>query len=65
MKEYQDAIVECRIISRNPCAIDEYEVTVMPTNGNPEYVTYTYGGLFESDDTICDRIYRQWVKEIK
>lgn len=65
MKEYQDATVECKKIICNPCALDEYEVTIRPTNGKPEYVTYTYGSLFESNEAICDRIYRQWIKASK
>lgn len=41
--------------------MDEYEVTIK-SNGL-EHVIYTYSGLFESDEAICDRVYQQWLKE--
>ena len=41
--------------------MDEYEVTIKPY-GKPEQVIYTLAGLFESDESICDRIYRQWLE---
>ncbi len=64
MKEYDKAVVSCRRIVCNPCALDEYEVTITP-HGESELIEYTYGGPFESDETICDRVYRQWSKENK
>ena len=62
MKEYDKAIVSCKRIAHNPCGPDEYEVTIKP-HGEPEQVIYTRAGPFESDEAICDRIYRQWLKE--
>lgn len=62
MKEYDKAIINCKRISRNSCGPDEYEVIIKP-HGEPEQVTYTLAGPFESDEAICDRIYRQWLKE--
>lgn len=62
MKEYDKAIVSCKRIAHNPCGPDEYEVTIKP-QGEPEQVIYTLAGPFESDEAICDRIYRQWLKE--
>lgn len=63
MKEYDKAIVSCKRIAHNPCGPDEYEVTIKP-HDEPEQVTiYTLAGPFESDEAICDRIYRQWLKE--
>jgi hypothetical protein len=64
MKEYHNAIVDCKKIAYNPCALDEYEVTIKP-NGKPQQTIYTYGGLFESNEAICDRVYQQWLKESK
>ena len=64
MKEYDKAVVSCRRIVSNPCALDEYEVTITP-HGESELIEYTYGGLFESDEAICDRVYQQWLKENK
>ena len=63
-KEYDKAIVSCRRIVCNPCALDEYEVTITP-HGASELIEYTYGGPFESDEAICGRVYRQWLKENK
>lgn len=62
MKEYDKAIVNCKRIACNSCGPDEYEVTIKP-HGEPEQVIYTFAGLFESDEAICNRIYRQWLKE--
>lgn len=63
MIEYSNVTVNCKRITVNPCAMDEYEVTIK-SNGL-EHVIYTYSGLFESDEAICDRVYRQWLKESK
>ena len=63
MKEYGKTIVDCKRIAYNPCALDEYEVTIKP-HGEPGQVIYTLAGPFESDEAICDRIYRQWLKEV-
>lgn len=57
MKEYDKAVVSCRRIVCTPCALDEYEVTIKP-NGKPQQTIYTYGGLFESNEAICDRVYQ-------
>lgn len=62
MKEYDKSIINCKRIVRNPCGPDEYEVTIKP-HGEPEQVIYTLAGPFESDEAICDRTYRQWLKE--
>ena len=51
MKEYDKAVVSCRRIVCNPCALDEYEVTITP-HGESELIEYTYGGPFESDEAI-------------
>lgn len=64
MEKYDNAVVSCRRIVCNPCALDEYEVTITP-HGEHGLIEYTYGGLFESDKAICDRVYRQWLKENK
>lgn len=61
MIEYSNVTVNCKRIAVNPCAMDEYEVTIK-CNGVEE-VIYTYGGIFESNEAICDRIYNQWLKE--
>lgn len=63
MKEYDNATVNCKRIAINPCAEDEYKVTIK-SNGL-EYVMYTFGGIFEPDESICDRMYQQWLKESK
>ena len=55
------AIVECKRVVCNPCALDEYEVTIKPYR-KAEQVIYTLVGPFESDESVCDRIYRQWLK---
>lgn len=62
MKEYGKTIVDCKRIAYNPCASDEYEVTIKP-HGKPEQVIYILVGPFERDEDVCDRIYRQWLKE--
>lgn len=61
MKKYGEAIVECKRVVCNPCALDEYEVTIKPYR-KAEQVIYTLVGPFESDESVCDRIYRQWLK---
>ena len=61
MRKYNNVTVNCKRIAVNPCALDEYEVTIK-SNGL-EHVIYTYGGLFESDEAICDRVYQPWLKE--
>lgn len=63
MRDYGSAKVSCKRIVINPCAEDEYKVAIS-ANGT-EYVMYTLGGMFEPDDLICDRMYRQWLKESK
>lgn len=61
MKEYSMAVVSCKRITRNPCGPDEYEVTIKP-HGKPEQIIYTFAGLFEREENICERIYLQWIK---
>lgn len=61
MKKYGEAIVECKRVVCNPCALDEYEVTIKPYR-KAEQVIYTLVGPFESDESVCDRIYRQLLK---
>lgn len=63
MRDYGGVKVSCKRIAVNPCAEDEYEVTV--TANGTKHIMYTFGGMFEPDDLICDRMYRQWLKEIK
>ena len=53
--------VDCKRVAIHPCALDEYEVTIK-SNGT-EQVIYTLGSLFESDEAICNRVYKQWLKE--
>jgi hypothetical protein len=65
MKEYHNVIVDCKRITYNPCALDEYEVIIKPTNGKPQQTIYTYAGMFESNEAICGRVYLQWLKESK
>lgn len=54
-------IVECKRVAYNPCALDEYEVTIKP-DSKPEQVINTFSGLFDGNDEICGRVYRQWLK---
>ena len=61
MRKYNNVTVNCKRIAVNPCALDEYEVTIK--SNDLELVIYTYSGLFESDEAICDRVYQQWLKE--
>lgn len=63
MIDYGSTRVSCKRIVINPCAEDEYEVII--TSSGTEYVMYTFGGMFEPDDLICDRMYKQWLKESK
>lgn len=63
MKEYDKAMVSCKRIAHNSCGPDEYEVTIKP-HGEPEQVVYALAGPFEKDENICDRVYRQWLKEV-
>lgn len=63
MRDYGGVKVSCKKIAVNPCAEDEYEVTV--TVNGTKHIMYTFGGMFEPDDLICNRMYRQWLKEIK
>lgn len=63
MKEYGNVKVSCKRIVINPCAEDEYKVTI--TANGSEYVMYTPGGMFEPDDLICDRMYKPRLKEGK
>lgn len=60
MRKYGETIVECKRIACNPCASDEYEVTIKP-HDEPEQVIYTLATLFERDENICERVYRQWL----
>jgi hypothetical protein len=60
MKKYGNTIVNCKRIVYNPCASDEYEVTIKPY-GEREQVIYTLVGPFERDEDVCDRIYRKWL----
>lgn len=62
MKGYGKAMASCKRIACNPCGPDEYEVTIKP-HGEPEQAVYTFAGLFEGGESICGRIYRQWLKE--
>ncbi len=57
--KYDKATVTCNRIAINPCASDEYEVVVEPNDGQRE-VFHTFGGVFESDESICNRIYLEW-----
>lgn len=62
MKKYEKAVVSCKRVVCNPFASDEYKVTITPFDS--ESVTlYTLAGIFEPDEAICDRMYRQWLKE--
>lgn len=63
-KEYDKAVVICKMVEYHPCALDRYEVLI-ERNGKIEYSELTFGGMFESDDDICDRIYQQWQNEGK
>lgn len=63
MRNYGSAKVSCKRIVINPCAEDEYEVTII-ANGT-KYVMYTLGGMFEPDESISYRMYKQWLKENK
>ena len=63
MIDYGSAKVSCKRIVINPCAEDEYKVTII-ANGT-KHIMYTFGGMFEPDDLICDRMYKQWLKESK
>lgn len=60
MKKYGKTIVDCKRIACNPCASDEYEVTIKPY-GKSEQIIYTLVGPFERDEDVCDRVYRQWL----
>ena len=51
MRKYNNVTVNCKRIAVNPCALDEYEVTIK--SNDLEHVIYTYSGLFESDEAIC------------
>ena len=62
MIEYNNATVGCKRIAHSPCGPDEYEVTIKP-HGEPEQVIYALAGPFERDETICDRVYRQWLND--
>lgn len=62
MKKYGDTIVDCKRIAYNPCALDEYEVTIKPY-GEREHVICTFVSPFERDEDVCDRIYRQWLND--
>jgi len=61
MRMYGNTIVDCKRIAYNPCALDEYEVTIKPC-GEHEQIIYTLVGPFERDEDVCDRIYWQWLK---
>ena len=58
------SVVTCRRIACNHCAPDEYEVVIKPL-GKPEQVVYTLAGVFERDESICDRAYSQWLRDNK
>lgn len=53
--------VACKRIARNPCALDEYEVTI--THNGEMYSVFTFGGLFERDEEISERVYKAWCEE--
>lgn len=55
--DFTDAIVNVKLICINPCASDEYIVTVSPKNGKESVVVEVLGGLFETDKMIAERVY--------
>lgn len=61
---YGNTKVENKLIACNPCAMDEYEITIKPY-GKPEKSIFTFVGLFESIEKVCERVYRQWLNDEK
>ena len=59
MKTNDSAV--CKRIAKNPCALDEYEVTI--THNGEMYSVFTFGGLFEGAEEISERVYKTWCKE--
>lgn len=57
--ETGDSVV-CKRIAKNPCALDEYEVTI--THNGEMYSVFAFGGLFERDEEISERVYKAWRK---
>ena len=54
-------LVFCKQLAKNPCALDEYVVVIIHNEG--VYHEFTFGGLFESDSQIAERVYEKWCKE--
>jgi hypothetical protein len=48
-------------MAKNPYALDGYKVII--THNGEMYSVFTFGGLFEGDEEISERVYETWCKE--
>lgn len=53
--------VVCIRMAKNPYALDGYKVII--THNGEMYSVFTFGGLFEGDEEISERVYETWCKE--
>lgn len=55
--DFEKAVVSVKRVCANPCAQDEYLVTVSPKNSKETIEVETLGGIFEPDEYIAERVY--------
>lgn len=60
--DFEKAVVSVKRVCVNPCAQDEYLVTVSPKNGKETIEIETLGGIFETDEAIAKRVYNNIFK---
>lgn len=56
----ENAEVTCIFAASDPDGFDEYEVYIKI--GNLLYCIYTLARPFEKEDSICQRVYKEWKK---
>ena len=54
----ENAKVWCNFAASNPIGLDEYEVYIKVAN--LLYCIYTLVGPFETENSICQRVYKEW-----
>ena len=54
----ENAEIRCNFAACNPDGLDEYEVYIKV--GNLLYCIYTLIEPFETEDSICQRVYNEW-----
>lgn len=55
--DFEKAAISVKRVRINPCAQDEYAVIVSPKSGKEAIEVETFGGIFETDKAIAERVY--------